>query len=94
MAFVVQDKSPLAHGVDTKIFASNNLVQPQTVRKGYSINGAYQGVVPTKLANGRLLWPDVIVTKRDGAIAANDDTLMGQGDAFATNLSTLTHPPA
>lgn len=46
MAFVVQNKSPLAHGVDTKIFASNNLVQPQTVRKGYSINGAYQGVVP------------------------------------------------
>jgi hypothetical protein len=75
----VQDKSPLAHCVDTKIFASNNLVKPQTVRKGYSINGAYLGVVPTKLANGRLLWPDVIVTMRDGAIAANDSAIAGKG---------------
>ncbi|WP_334018153.1 hypothetical protein [Burkholderia orbicola] len=72
MVFSVQDKSSLAHCVDTRVFASNNLVKPQTVRKGYSINGAYLGIVPTKLANGRLLWPDVIVTMRHGAVAAID----------------------
>lgn len=73
MTFAVQNTPSLARGIDTKLFARKNLVKPQTVRKGYSINGAYQGVVPTKLANGRLLWPDVIVTMRNGAVAANDD---------------------
>lgn len=73
MPCTTQNPAPLAHGVDTKIFSSNNLVKPQTVRKGYCNTGSYLGVVPTKLANGRLLWPDVIVTQR-GAIAANDDS--------------------
>lgn len=82
MSHAVQNPSSLVLGVGTKIFASKNLVKPQTVRKSYAIAGAYQGVVPTKLANGRLLWPDVIVTKRDGAIAANDAVIeMGQGNA-------------
>ncbi|WP_454693184.1 hypothetical protein [Achromobacter aegrifaciens] len=83
MPYVVQNTPPLAHGVNTKTFAEKNLVKPQTVRKGFCNNGEYQGVVPTKLANGRLLWPDVIVTKRDGAIAANDAVMAvrGQGDA-------------
>ncbi|HEY4072860.1 MAG TPA: hypothetical protein VGM52_07140 [Herbaspirillum sp.] len=72
MAAVVQNTSSLARGVETKIFASKNLVKPQTVRKSYSIKGTYLGVVPTKLANGRLLWPDVIVSLRDGALPAND----------------------
>ncbi|WP_034293833.1 hypothetical protein [Herbaspirillum sp. RV1423] len=53
-------------------FAEANLVKSQTVRKRFCATGSYHGVVPTKLANGRLLWPDVIVTLRDGAIAAND----------------------
>ncbi|CAJ0816868.1 hypothetical protein LMG19087_02903 [Ralstonia wenshanensis] len=94
MAFVVQNTLPWARGVDTKIFASKNLVKPQTVRKGYSINGAYLGVVPTKLANGRLLWPDVIVTKRDGAIAANDEILMDQGDVLPMPPSMPLYPSA
>jgi len=81
MPHAAQNPSPLAHGVDTKSFASKNLVKPQTVRKGYSTTGAYLGIVPTKLANGRLLWPDVIVTRRDGAVAANADAFTGQGDA-------------
>lgn len=81
MPCATQNPSPLARGVDTKIFASRNLVKPQTVRKGYSTTGAYLGVVPTKLANGRLLWPDVIVTRRDGALAANSDVFTGRGDA-------------
>ncbi|VVE02120.1 hypothetical protein [Pandoraea anhela] len=79
MVFADQNTSSLARGVDTTIFASKNLVKPQTVRKSYCIHGAYLGVVPTKLANGRLLWPDVIVTMRDGAIAANDASFDGKG---------------
>lgn len=74
MDIAVHNKSPLAHGIGTKTFAGKNLVKPQTVRKGYSVNGAYMGVVPTKLANGRLLWPAVVVTQR-GAISANDEAI-------------------
>ena len=69
MSYTTQSSTLLEHGVDTKIFSSKNLVKPQTVRKGYCLMGSYQGVVPIKLANGRLLWPDVIITQR-GAIAA------------------------
>ncbi|WP_334032931.1 hypothetical protein [Burkholderia gladioli] len=61
----------ITKGVSTEVFASNNHVQPQTPRKQYCLTGSYFGVVPTKLANGRLLWPDVIVTKH-GPVAAND----------------------
>lgn len=61
-------------GVNTKSFATRNLVEEQSVRKRYSQTGSFHGVVPTKLASGRLLWPSVIVTVR-GAIAANDDRL-------------------
>lgn len=75
MPLTTQNSASLAHGVDTKIFSRNNLVKPQTVRKGYCNFGSYQGVIPTKLANGRLLWPDVIVTQR-GTIAANDSSVV------------------
>jgi hypothetical protein len=75
MAQIKKESPPLTHGVETAIFASNNLVKPQTVRKSHCVLGEYHGVVPTKLANGRLLWPDVIVTKRDGAVAANDNEI-------------------
>ncbi|WP_447778029.1 hypothetical protein [Variovorax boronicumulans] len=64
----------LARGVSTAVFASNNHVQPQTPRKQYCLTGSYFGVVPEKLASGRLVWPNVIVTTR-GAIAANDATV-------------------
>lgn len=42
---------------DTKKFASLYLVKPQTVRKRLCLTGSYFGVQPTKLPNGKLLWP-------------------------------------
>lgn len=68
----------LAKGVPTAVFANNNHVQPQTPRKQYCLTGSYFGVVPEKLASGRLVWPNVIVTKH-GPVAANQDTLMDRG---------------
>lgn len=62
----------------TKTFAAHNHIEEQTARKRYSQTGSYFGVVPQKHANGRLLWPAVIVTKR-GAIAANDAAADGKG---------------
>ena len=34
-------------------------VKPETVRRGLCMDGHYLGLKPTKLPNGRLLWPDV-----------------------------------
>jgi hypothetical protein len=31
-------------------------VKPESVRRGYCVNGHYLGLVPVKLLNGRLLW--------------------------------------
>ncbi|WP_414444640.1 hypothetical protein [Burkholderia sp. 22PA0106] len=84
MTFAKTTPLEIGKGVPTEVFASNNHIQPQTPRKQYCLTGSYFGVVPTKLANGRLLWPNVIVTKRDGAISANDDTLIRQGGASPT----------
>lgn len=32
-------------------------IKPQTLRAGISRHGHYYGIRPTKLLNGRLLWP-------------------------------------
>lgn len=32
-------------------------VKPDTIRRGFCVDGAYLGLVPIKLPNGRLLWP-------------------------------------
>jgi hypothetical protein len=32
-------------------------VQPQTLRRGFCVDGSYMGIVPAKLPNLRLLWP-------------------------------------
>ena len=47
--------------LSTEQFASLNKVGPQGVRKRYCETKSYFGVVPKKLANGRLAWPDVQV---------------------------------
>ena len=44
--------------LSTAEFAEQQLVQPQTVRKRYSLTGSYHGVRPLRLPNRRLLWPD------------------------------------
>lgn len=63
----------------TKTFAQYNHIAEQTARKRYSQTGSYFGVVPQKHANGRLLWPAVIVTRRDGVVAAGSGAFTGQG---------------
>lgn len=44
-------------------FAALNQVKPQSVRARISKTGSYFGVVPRKLANGRLAFPAVQVSK-------------------------------
>lgn len=41
----------------TNQLADGLSLRPQTIRKRYSQTGAYFGVKPTKLPNGRLYWP-------------------------------------
>lgn len=40
-------------------FATLNQVKPQTVRARLCKSGSYFGVLPLKLANGRLAFPNV-----------------------------------
>jgi hypothetical protein len=42
-------------------FAAINQVKTQTVRARLCRTGSYYGVLPLKLANGRLVWPAVQV---------------------------------
>lgn len=44
--------------ISTKQFAKKYLVQPDTVRRSLCVNGHYCGIVPEKLPNGRLGWPE------------------------------------
>ena len=46
----------------TKEFAILQHVKDQTVLKRYCETGSYFGIVPSKLANGRLSWPLVATT--------------------------------
>lgn len=48
--------------LDTDAFAARNRVKGQSVRARVCRTGSYFGVIPLKLANGRLAWPDVQVT--------------------------------
>lgn len=44
-------------------FAALNQVKPHSVRSRICKTGSYFGVVPRKLANGRLVFPAVQVSK-------------------------------
>jgi hypothetical protein len=44
---------------DTESFAAANGVKGHSVRARMCRTGSYFGITPMKLANGRLLWPDV-----------------------------------
>lgn len=55
------NKSTNSHTLDTDQFATLNGVKPQTVRKRYCETGSYFGVIPKKLLNSRLVWPNVQV---------------------------------
>lgn len=41
----------------TEEFAAAISLQPQSIRKRYSLTGSYHGVRPLKLPSRRLLWP-------------------------------------
>ena len=41
----------------TSEFADTIRVRPETIRRGYCVNGHYLGLRPLKLPNRRLLWP-------------------------------------
>lgn len=56
-----QQRNQRHYPLDTKQFAALNKVSPQGVRKRYCETKEYFGVVPKKLSNGRLAWPDVQV---------------------------------
>lgn len=51
--------------ISTKAFADRHQVKPTSVRARVCRFGSYFGVVPERLANGRLLFPDVLVKKGD-----------------------------
>jgi hypothetical protein len=54
---------PQRYDLTTKEFGGRNQVKAQTVSARVCRTGSYFGVVPKKLANGRLAWPDVQVEK-------------------------------
>lgn len=43
--------------LSTEEFAAQLTLRPQSIRKRYCQTGAYFGVRPVKLPNGRLMWP-------------------------------------
>ncbi len=43
--------------VSTEELAAILAIEPQSIRKRFSIDGSYLGIRPTKLPNRRLLWP-------------------------------------
>lgn len=45
----------------TEQFAEKQHVKPQSVRARLCKTGSYFGIVPTRLANKRLLWPNIQV---------------------------------
>lgn len=52
-----------AYELSADEFAALNQVKPQSVRARLCRTGSYFGVIPLKLANGRLAWPAVQVAK-------------------------------
>ncbi|MDE1546915.1 DNA-binding protein [Dechloromonas agitata] len=44
-------------------------LKPETIRKAAAKSGSYYGIIPRKLPNGRLVWPDDAVAqlKKGGA---------------------------
>jgi hypothetical protein len=51
----------ISYKLNTEDFAAKQHVKSQTVRKRLCETGSYFGVTPKKLANRRLVWPDVQV---------------------------------
>lgn len=61
------------YSLSTEAFAAQHLVEPQSVRKQYSLHGSYHGVRPIRLPNRRLLWPaDTIARLAAEAFGSGD----------------------
>jgi hypothetical protein len=56
--------SGTAYKTSTDDFAALNGIKGQSVRVRVCRTGSYFGVVPKKLANGRLLWTSVQVERQ------------------------------
>jgi len=50
----------------TKEFANILAMQSQSIRKRFCKTGSYFGIKPTKLKNGRLLWPSNAIEQLEG----------------------------
>lgn len=59
-------KQNTSHTLPTETFAAANSVKGQSVRARLSVTGSYFGIKPTKLASGRLLWPNVQALANSG----------------------------
>ena len=44
--------------ITTKKLAIRFGVEPSSIRRSLCVKGHYLGIIPIKLPNGRLLWPD------------------------------------
>ncbi len=55
--------------MNTAQFARELCISPSTLLKAHSRQGSYFGAVPTKAANGRLLWPVDALAKLKGGAA-------------------------
>lgn len=53
--------------LDTDTFGARNHVKGQSVRARLCRTGSYFGVIPIRLASGRLAWPDVQVVAEEQA---------------------------
>lgn len=49
------------HQLSTEQFARNNQVKPTSVHHRVCLTGSYFGIVPKRLKNGRLAWPNAQV---------------------------------
>lgn len=56
----------MQNNLSTEELARAFLVKPETVRSSYCREGHYFGLRPTKLPNGRLLWPADAMTRVTG----------------------------
>jgi hypothetical protein len=52
--------------MNTATFAEALGIKPETLLKAISSKGSYFGVIPTKQANGRLVWPASEVQRLKG----------------------------
>jgi len=59
-----QSNNPHDHILSCEQFAALNQVKPQSVRARLCRYGTYFGVMPKKLANGRLAFPAVQIARQ------------------------------